>query len=455
MPQCNIPRITISAPTSGQGKTLVSMLITYAFKQRGLRVQTYKVGPDYLDASLLTWVSNRKCRNLDGFLLGVDSLVECFSAPLADADVAVIEGVMGTLDGALIEAECTSTADIAHLLKSPMILVMDASGTFTTIGALAYGIVSKASNLNILGVMLNRIYSNRHLQACERALKDVGIDLLGYIPRSQMLSLPRRHLGLVSANELPPGDEFLCTLAELTKYIDIDRISNAMYDTAFPITYEPRLFVDRGKKKIVRIGVAYDMAFHFYYPENLELLDRAGAELVYFSPLFDSELPQDLDCLIIGGGYPETYAEKIVANTDMKNSILQAVNRGLKIYAECGGAMYTGARICYQGKDYEMLGLQPASFEMGKTVKVGYRKVKPLDASFFYGIDVIPAHEFHYSSGNWPADGPFAYELIDGDKHGYEGFSNKRIMASYMHVHFGAHPDLAESFVESIRSGTV
>ncbi len=443
-----VPVLVIGSTQSGAGKTTATMALIAGLRGRGLKVQPFKVGPDYLDPSLLTWVAGRTCRNLDAWMLGEQQLLELFQRAARGADIAVVEGVMGLFDDRVGGGGGASTAAVARALGAPVVLVLDASSSSQTVGAVAAG-MSAAPGVKLAGVVLNRVASDRHLQGCSEGLRAWGVPCLGWLARDDRLARPDRYLGLVSAAESLPPRTFRGRLTAAAERLDL----SSMLRRAQPATSPaegPLLFPAEPLPKRVRIALARDQAFHFYYHDALDLLDAWGAELVPFSPLTDAAVPADVDAIYIGGGYPELFAEQLSANESMRRSLRANYRRGALVYGECGGAMYLGVGLeDAHGRHHRMVGLWPGRTRMRpRRLRVGYRRVRGV-ASNFLGARTLPGHEFHYShlratARSWPA----AWQILD-DGGRSEGFSAPRLVASYVHLHLGAEPKLAAAFVDA------
>lgn len=442
------PTIVVGAAQSGAGKTTATMALIAGLRNRGLTVQPFKVGPDYLDPSLLSWVAGRPCRNLDSWMVPGQHLLELFHRACRGADVAVVEGVMGLFDGRSGADDEASTADIARLLQAPILLLVDAARASRTVGAVALGLSRADARLNVAGAILNRIASDRHLEACAQGLQDVGVPCAGHMRRAAELALPERYLGLISASEAEPQPGLRPALDVAASTLDLDLVLRAA-GTAAPPDCQASLFPEQPMGVRARIGVALDRAFHFYYRDSLDLLEAWGAELVPFSPLEDGCVP-DAGGVYLGGGYPELFAEELAGNTSMLASLRRASAEGRVVYAECGGAMYASSGIeDAQGQRHEMAGLWPVWVSL-KTRKlaVGYRRVRACPPGFLAGLE-LPAHEFHYSQLTQTNGQEQPAWLVLDQAGRREGYSSAGVIASYIHVHLGSRPGLAAGFVEA------
>ena len=444
--------IVIAGTTSGVGKTTVAIGLMGALRQSGLKVQPFKTGPDYIDPSYHTWVTGEASRNLDTWLLSHDAVLELFRRAMAGKDIAVIEGVMGLYDGHSSLDEEGSTAELAKLLRAPVLLVLDSRKGARSLAAMVAGYKAFDPALNLGGVVLNGIGSDEHLRFCREAIEHyTKIAVLGYLPRRNNLSLPERHLGLIPTVEGPAGKEFLELLvAQCETTLDIPRILSLSEQAKIPEA-EAALFPEMPKPALARIAVARDKAFSFYYQDSLDLLEVWGAELIPFSPLQDKELPQNISGLYIGGGFPELYASALAENKPIRQEIKLAAERGMPIYAECGGLMYLGRSIRdLEGNEYPMAGAIPVSSQIDSPrLSLGYRTVQALaDGPLLRQGEVVRGHEFHWSVLEKNADSPNAYSVIDKGKY-REGFHSMNLLASYIHLHMGSLPSMAVRFIKN------
>jgi cobyrinic acid a,c-diamide synthase len=445
--------VVIAGPQSGVGKTTVTLGLLAAWRRRGLTVQPFKVGPDFIDPGHLTRVAGRVCRNLDGWMLSREANLESFRRQARDADVAVVEGVMGLFDGYDGVTEAGSTAQMAKWLGLPVLLVVDARAMARSAAALVHGFATFDPALPLSGVIFNRVGSPAHLAYLQQALDQAGeVRCFGGLSREAEAAIPERHLGLFTADDHPLGADYAERLAELVeRHLDLDGLLSAI--PPVPPGKEP---VPVTSPAEVRLGVARDRAFCFYYPENLELLTRFGAELVPFSPLEDRDLPE-VHGLYLGGGYPELCAAQLSANRAMLRAVRERAEAGLPIYAECGGLMYLAQELLdLEGKSHTMAGVLPFGVKMFPRLKaLGYREVT-LTASGLLGPagTRLRGHEFHYSDIiAAPPDLPRLYHLTPrrGGTPREEGYVVNRVLASYIHVHFGSNPEAARSFVHCCR----
>ena len=446
-----VSRVVVAGVTSGVGKTSVALGIMRGLSKRGLRVQPFKVGPDFIDPSYHSLISNRKSRNLDVWMMGRKGVLECFASACQDADVAVIEGVMGLYDGVSGKNDFASTAHVARILDAPIVLVVDASKGARSIAAIILGFLHFDRNLQIRAVILNKVAGERHAKYIIDALADkVKVPVIGVLYRNSKVQMQERHLGLVPALELKAAknDMISRTARYISESLDLDRVLNLCSST---VLLDAQNSPQRPAK--ARIAVALDESFNFYYADNLAALKRSGANLVFFSPVKDEKLPDDVHGLILGGGFPEVLADKLEGNRSMVRSIRRAVNEGMPIYGECGGLMYLTRSISrYRGerKVRKMAGIVDADTIMTGMLTLNYTDAD-CTASIFGNMH-LRGHEFHYSSiENIASDSRFAYSMKKGNgitgKH--DGFIiNDNSLAAYMHLHF-ANRKLSDRIVLS------
>ncbi len=454
-----IPRLVIAGTHSGVGKTTLTAGLIAALRQRGWAIQPFKAGPDYIDPTYHTLAAGRTCRNLDTWMLSPEAVRAVFVRGCQGADIAVIEGVMGLYDGFGYEDEVGSTAHLAKLLNAPAILVLDASHMARSAGAVALGFARLDPALRLAGFIVNRVAGPAHGQGVASAVtKATGLPCLGWLPRAGSLQVPERHLGLIPTAEPGRWHSFIEAAADwASRHLDLDGLIHIARDHAAPIEAPAGLWEDIGLPSSgVRIAVARDEAFSFYYEDNLDLLRRAGAEIAPFSPLRDPDLPTGVGGLYIGGGFPELYAEGLAANASLRASLRRRIAEGMPTYAECGGLMYlTEAITDLDGRTHPMVGALPGRSAMTGRLTMGYRLVTPCADTLLAPMgQFLRGHEFHYSE--WvdrPADLPYAYLIAarEGGELRPEGFARGRVLASYVHLHFGARPELAIRFVSACR----
>lgn len=459
MRQHRIPRLVIGAPRGRSGKTTVTIGILAALVHgRELVVQPFKKGPDFIDPSWLARVAGRPCRNLDGFLFSRRDIYRSFVRHSLDVDLAVVEGAMGLFDGVDLEGS-GSTAEIAKIIKAPVVLVVDATRMTRSIAALVQGFVNFDPQLHIAGVILNQVARARHERMLRSALeKYCGLPVLGIIPKGKKLVIPDRHLGLVPAGE---RDELLEVIPEIAhvaqECLDVEALLEVAR-RAPPLELPEDLPAGPVAAQVANgpvIGIVRDRAFSFYYPENLEALEEAGAKLVYVNALQDSKLP-NLDALYIGGGFPEVLAPQLEANEGLRADIRRAVEEGLPVYAECGGLMYLGRKITWGGRSYRMCGALPYDVLMEEQpCGHGYEVVEVTGENPFFPVgSVIKGHEFHHSRlVNVDTGLHYAFKVIrgcgiDGRR---DGLVYKNVLASYNHLHALSVPAWAKAIVEKAK----
>ncbi|MFQ5969283.1 MAG: cobyrinate a,c-diamide synthase [Nitrososphaerales archaeon] len=443
-----IPRLIIAGTASSVGKTSISIAIMKGLQEKGYKVQGFKVGPDYIDPSYHTTVTDRQSRNLDPWLMGEKGLMNSFNEASKDADFAVIEGVMGLFDGLSGGSDFASTAHIAKLLKSPVVLVIDASKAARSIAAVALGFLKFDPSISIAGFILNNVAGEKHAKYCIDAIKQkVKVPVLGAIKRNKEIELQERHLGLIPTSERRDMiDKVMAVARNVKDQIDIDK-------TVTIAKKAPKLKIkvsSISKKVGPTIAVALDDSFNFYYADNLDILRSLGADLQFFSPVNDKTIP-DADGLYLGGGFPEVLADKLEQNSSMLNSIRKVASDGMPIYAECGGLMYLTRSITqFDGKKHSMVNLFDGDTVMDKKLTLNYTEAKVTSLCLLAKAGkTIRGHEFHYSRiDNIPRDSKFAYQLsrgkgVNGSK---DGFVEYNTLASYMHMHFASR-SLAENLL--------
>ncbi len=438
-----IPRLVIAGTHSGAGKTTVATALMAALTGRGLRVQPFKIGPDFIDPGFHRAACGRVSRNLDGWMLSRATNLELF----ASAAAAIVEGVMGLFDGRSAANEEGSTAEMAKWLNAPVLLVADASAMARSAAALVLGFEEFDPDLRLAGVLFNRVGGARHVELLRQAVaKRCRSGVVGCLPRHEKIALPSRHLGLIMADEsltqeaLPEMASWIETNLDLDQLLSIARKGA----TAIPVP-APHQSVRSGTK--VRIGVARDRAFCFYYQDNLDLLAQFGADLVPFSPIADAELPAAIDGLYLGGGYPELHAAELATNHPMLAAIREFSATGGPVYAECGGFMYlTEAIVDNSGKEHPMAGIFPTRARMqSRLAALGYVQPQPNgEALWAQACENLRGHEFRYSTIDpMPASAPRVYQSP------LEGYRVRSVVGSYIHLHFLSNPDFAKGFVET------
>ncbi len=447
--------LVIAGTQSGVGKTTVTLALLYALRRRGITVQPFKVGPDFIDPGHHTRAAGLLSRNLDGWMLSREANEALFRRHARRAEVAVVEGVMGLFDGYDGLSDAGSSAQMAKWLGLPVLLVVDARSMARSAAALVHGFATFDPGLALAGVVFNRIGSAAHLEYLQQAVSQLpGITCFGGLPRDRHLAIPERHLGLLTPEDHPLDDGYLGRLADwLEANLDLGALLAALPE--LPVTQEAPA---PAAASAIRLAVARDNAFCFYYPENLELLASFGAELVPFSPLSDQELPQNIHGIYLGGGYPELGAARLAANEDMKRAVNAAAVAGLPIYAECGGLMYLSREITdLEGVRHPMAGVLPFAVRMLPRLRaLGYREVTLAAASLLGPPGTtVRGHEFHYSEiAGEPHDLARLYRIAGrrGGEPEAEGYSVNHVLASYVHLHFGSNPEVARHLVECCRT---
>ncbi len=450
--------LIIAGTSSGTGKTTISLGLMAAFRDRGLTVAPFKVGPDYIDPLFHRRVCNRPSRNLDGWLMGKEAVCSSFLRGAEGSDLAVVEGVMGLFDGYDARSDAGSTAEIAKWLGAPVVLVVDAHAMSKSAAALVRGFESFDRDLSPVGVIFNRVGSRRHMGWLSNAVSDhCRARFLGGLFRDPELILPERHLGLVTDRAVGMDTAWIRSLSgKIREGIDLD----ALYELAGSVDISGT-GGDRGLRCVegapVRIGVAMDPAFCFYYEDNLELLRGMGAELVPFSPLYDDRLPGDLDGLYLGGGYPEMHAERLSRNRGILDGIRERSEAGLPVYAECGGMMLLSRGIYdLSGNFFPLASVFPFATGMlpGRQA-LGYVTVRITEENLLGPAGGgLKGHEFHYSrivdrEGGFHCTTRLSKRTGEVEKS--EGFMVRNTFGSYVHLHFGAFPGVAEHLVGVIR----
>lgn len=466
--------VIIAGERSGVGKTTITLAMLAYLRRRGRRVQSFKVGPDYIDPMFHRHVTGRPCYNLDPVLTSEAYVQHSYATHSRDVELALVEGVMGLFDGATGAADVASTAHIARLLNAPVVLVLDCARLSRSVAAIAHGYRTFDPHLNLAGVILNRVGSDRHLALLQDALATIDLTILGVLHRHGDLALPDRHLGLVPTDELPHLEELCDRLA--TFATDAFR-----WDTLLPLlstedsARENRFDgdclreQDSGRSNTIpsppphplihsstcppTLAIARDRAFSFYYPDNLTLLESLGARLHFWSPL-EEALPDNVSGLYFGGGFPEMFAAELAANEAALQSVRQAIAVGMPIYAECGGLMYLSQGIVdFAGKAWDLVGTLPTWAAMGDRLTLGYRRaIAQHDTPLVTAGQALWGHEFHRSSLTTPSPSPL-YKLhrFEGTSLGDEGWYSAQMHASYLHLHWGACPEIPQRFLHQVQ----
>lgn len=476
-----IPRIVIAGTNSGCGKTTVSIGLMAALMKRGFVVQPYKVGPDYIDPMFHTFITGRNSRNLDSWLLNEETVSYLFQRSFTGADIAVIEGVMGLYDGFGGSSIEGSTAHVSGIIKAPVVLLVNGEGMSLSIAALVKGYAEFNRETDVKGVIVNNIRSEAHYTMLKDIIEEhTGIKGIGYVRKNEDFSLHSRHLGLVPSNEIEGLKSKLDTLAdEIIRTVDLNTLINIAGETEEissgrcnpSIKAIAAHSVKEGEK--VRIAVAMDKAFNFYYKDNLELFEMLGAELVYFSPLKDKQLPSDIDGIYLGGGYPEVWARELEKNTSLMEEIKTRIEDNIPAYAECGGLMYlTGAITDSEGNCYKMAGVIDAESKMTKSLqRFGYVEVEIKEGCVLSETGCrVRAHEFHYSQIMDNEDFPDGYKVYKPTENKKEvtcgsstetpegrqkvwncGYRKKNLVAGYPHIHFWSDTGIVSEFIKKCK----
>lgn len=452
--------LLIAGERSGVGKTTVTLALLATLRRWQATVQSFKVGPDYIDPMFHQEVTGRPCRNLDSILTSESYIQQCFRKHSQLAEYTLIEGVMGLFDGVSGVEDWGSTAHVARLLNLPILLVLDCSHLSRSIAAIVHGYRSFDPRLHLAGVVLNRVGSDRHLDLLKTALEALEVPILGVLRRQDAITIPDRHLGLVPTAELLDFKQLLDRLAnlgeqafhwdqlrpllqtELQAHLPTNSLEQEppLLDPPIPPSPQPR-----------RIAIAQDPAFSFYYADNLEQLEQLGAELVFWSPLKDARLPENVSGLYLGGGFPEMFAATLAENQAARQAVRSAVLAGMPTYAECGGLMYlANSLIDFEGEAWEMVGVLPTAARMGKQLTLGYRyAVAQQDSPLITTGRSVWGHEFHRSTLATPPSLPL-YQMRGYDPKSPvqgEGWQQYHLHASYLHLHWGTRPEIPARFV--------
>lgn len=448
-------RIVIAGTHSGVGKTTITLGIMAALHRRGLEVQGFKVGPDYIDPSYHTAVTRRPSRNLDTWMLGQDVTREVFHRGSERADISVIEGVMGMNDGKDPLADTGSTAEVSEVLDAPVILVVDVSSMARSAAAIVLGFQQLNQNVRIAGFIANRVGSKGHYDLVKAAVEQVcEIPAVGYLTTQEQLRIPERHLGLIPALERGEMDELFSELADaIEATVDVGKMAEIARRANSWTAPQPSLFTGQKRQPIVTIGVARDQAFNFYYPENLELLEWHGARLVEFSPLDNEAVPDEANGVYIGGGFPEEFAAQLSQCKIVRASLKGAIQRGMPTLAECGGFMYLTEELHdRQGDTHKMTGIVLSTVTMQPHLTaIGYQEVTAKrDTLVLHTGERARGHVFHYSNMDHAGDSwPYAFEISSMRGSSLEGFAKGNVLAGYTHLHFASNPRMAMRFVEA------
>jgi cobyrinic acid a,c-diamide synthase len=459
--------LIIAGDRSGVGKTTVTLGILAYLAAQNRQVQSFKVGPDYIDPMFHTAVTGLPCRNLDPVLTSPSYVKDCFEQHSQNAEGVVVEGVMGLFDGIYhpeqpeLRNDYGSTAHIARILNLPILLVLNCSSLSTSVAAIAYGYANLDPQVNIVGVILNQVASDRHLELLETALKSINLPVLGVLKRNTAVAIPDRHLGLVPSSELDNLNHIFAQLADLAKtsfnwdkLLPLIRRRSHRSET-MPCSYQEQN-MQQPQYTTVRIAVARDQAFNFYYQDNLDLLTQLGAELVFWSPLEDLHLPDQIQGLYFGGGFPEVFAQQLASNKSVLQQLKQVIEANLPTYAECGGLMYLCEQLSdLQAKTWSMVGIIPTIVTMQAKLTLGYRQAIALQNSpLVTAQQITMGHEFHRSqliitpqSPQWQLQGVHQSSMPVA-----EGWNIKQVHASYLHLHWGVSTSIPRRFIQYCRN---
>ncbi|MEA5502333.1 cobyrinate a,c-diamide synthase [Halotia wernerae UHCC 0503] len=476
--------LIIAGERSGVGKTTVTLALLASLRRRSMAVQSFKVGPDYIDPMFHQHVTNRACRNLDPVLTSQAYVQQCFTHHSQQCEYALVEGVMGLFDGVkgtrdwglgtsrednnapcpMPHIDFASTAHIARLLDLPVVLVIDCSRLSGSVAAIAHGYQSFDPRVKMAGVILNRVGSDRHLSLLKDSLEPLQLPVMGVLRRQDNITIPDRHLGLVPTAELTELNAVIDRLADLgDSCFDWQRLlpllkSEVTSTRSLTCTERRRSSLSKCSPSTpqpspLKIAVARDRAFNFYYQDNLDLLQQLGAELVFWSPLTDARLPQDVQGMYFGGGFPEVFAQQLAANTSAREAVKTAILRGMPAIAECGGLMYLCEQIIdFEDKSWPMVGVLPTSAVMGKRLILGYRRAVALQNSLLVNTGAtVYGHEFHRSHLTLTPTQPlFETSRSDCEENmGNEGWGwLANVHASYIHLHWGESVEIPQRFLK-------
>ena len=452
------PRIIIAALKGGSGKTIISLGLTAAWREKGYKVAPFKKGPDFIDSNWLAFAANRSCHNLDPFMMTVTQIIQSFSSNSTGADISLIEGNRGLFDGLDLDGRC-STAELGKLLETPVIIIVDVTMATRTIAAVIMGCQSFDPDLKIEAVILNRVAGSRQDSLIRKSIeKYCGIPVIGSVPKLNGDIFPERHMGLVPHQERDHAEKAIAwtrTIAE--ENLDIEFIWKLAHDVGPPEKGDQ--LQKNGPTEILSadppcIGYIRDRSFWFYYPENLDQLKKLGAVLVEVNSITQEELPE-LDALYIGGGFPETQAEALAGNKRFRDSLKQKIEAGLPVYAECGGLMYLGESLIVDEKSYPMVGVLPVEFALEKKPQGhGYTILEVTRQNPYYQVgETIKGHEFHYSrplfKGSEEIESVFRVRRgrgLDGKR---DGLCKKNLLATYSHLHAAGNPIWGKNFFKA------
>ncbi len=451
------PRLVIAGLGGDTGKTVISVGLCRLWQKQGHKVIPFKKGPDYIDMQWLSRAARHPCFNLDLFLMGKEQVLSSMALNGGNAEIALIEGNRGLYDGMDMEGS-VSTAEIAKLLQTPVILAIDCTKVTRTVAALVLGCQMFDRKVPLKGVILNKVAGIRHESIIQKSLEQYcNLRVVGSIPKLRNITFPGRHLGLVPPQEHPLAEEAIENAAGIMKkYLNLKDVWQISND-APSLRFIPEEYPETGEKEL-NIGIIHDSAFQFYYQENLDALKRAGARLIEFSALTDT-LPPLLDALYIGGGFPETHASSLAANEKLRNAIKDAAEAGLPIYAECGGLMYLSQELLWEGKTYPMVGIFPTVVEVSRKPQGhGYTITEVVESNPYYKTGkILHGHEFHYSFIADMSDQEgisFAFRMKKGAgiTQGMDGLVYKNVLATYTHIHALGTKDWVEGVIETAKA---
>jgi cobyrinic acid a,c-diamide synthase len=453
----NTPRIVIAGLAGDSGKSIVSMALLRALRGAGIDVRAFKKGPDYIDAAWLSWASAASARNLDSWLMGLDTALRSFAMNATQEGFNLVEGNRGLFDGVDI-AGTHSTAELAKAIQAPVLLVLNVTKMTRTAAALVLGCKHLDPDLRIAGVILNHVAGKRHEMVVREAIESYcGIPVVGVIPKLRSAALPQRHLGLVTPEDHPCIAELHSILDQVASKLDLAQIQQIAADvSALPAQESARSLAGEREATGVRVAVIRDAAFSFYYQENIEALQKTGAEVVSVSALSARALPENINALYIGGGFPEVHAAELEANRSFRDSLAAAAGRDLPIYAECGGLMLLSRSIHWNGRRYAMANVLPIDIETSSAPEGhGYVEMIVDTANPYYPVGtVLLGHEFHYSRIAPQNKPPITACLLrrgTGACGGRDGLITNNVWASYTHVHASATPEWADGLIKLAR----
>ncbi len=457
-----VPGIVIAGLRGGSGKTIVSLGITAAWKEKGLKVSPFKKGPDYIDAVWLSKAAGRPCYNLDTFLCIPPIVKQSYREHSSYCDIAVIEGNRGLYDGIDTDGS-TSTAELAKLLKLPVLLVLDCTKSTRTMAALLMGCMKFDPDINICGVILNQVAGKRHEGKVRINIENFcNIPVFGAIPKLKAQDFPERHMGLVTSEEHAFSDQAIAAVTKVARdNIDLDALYQAV--TLECLTPDPETIPQINSSQVklsgtnsVTIGIIKDSAFQFYYPDNIDALEKLGAEIIFISPLMEKNIPE-VHAIYMGGGFPETHAAQLAQNIAFREKLKSLSQKGLPIYAECGGLIFLGKSICLNDKEYSMTGILPVKFGLSsKPQGHGYTKVAVVNENPFFEIgETLKGHEFRYSSildiDYQDPEMAFKMERGKGILDKKDGFFKQNTFGTYTHIHALGSPSWAPALVKKAR----